>query len=63
MISQPIYLGLVVPDLTPQIKYVRVHLKSVICIKFLSDIKILWVCDQYSLGWFGIIPMSWDLEC
>ena len=62
-LSQPITLELFVSNVTPKIKCVRAYLTYVTSTELLSGLKILWMHDEYSVGRFGIIPVSWDLEC
>ena len=62
-LSQPIDLGLVVPDVTPKITCPCAHLKSVTLFDLLSGLDIIWMHDQYAIGRFGIISASWALVC
>ena len=60
-ISQKIVFGLVVPNITPEIKRAGTHLKPVTRAKQFSGLEILWMHDQYDFGWFGMISMPQTL--
>ena len=62
-LSQPIALGTVVPDVTPEIMCACAHLKSVTLSKLFYGLDIISMHKQYALGQFRMISASWPLVC
>ena len=62
-ISQPISLGLVVPNVTQTIMCARAQLKSVTCAETISGLDMIRIHNQYAIGRFGVISASHPLAC
>ena len=57
MIFQPIALGIVIPDVTPEITRTRAYLKYMTIAKLFFSLNILRMHNRYTFRRFGIIPL------